>query len=120
MFGWPVVRRRRYTLLIHKRKATGMDKFPMSLEKFVDLFRQPAVFSHMKATPSWNNFFVATLAELKMDLKWAIGRPESLWARNASVKVKDTELVDEDPNGVFWSALTKNEQSFLNTYSCPS
>jgi hypothetical protein len=113
--GWPVNRRRRYTLLRHKLK-TGAVASPMSL--FTGLFAkppppQPAADS---LPPAWDCLFVADLAELRSELLWAAGRPLSSWTGST-----DPECLCPLDSEAFYQTLTATEQRFLRIYRerCP-
>lgn len=113
MYGWPVSRRRRYTLLTHKKKALNL---PLELREFMCLFQ---VQSNPLPTlaPSWDTFMVATLRELREELLWALRRPESQWTDISGTEGSLHLLTDDGSHGIFWKCLTLSESSFLKSYA---
>ena len=117
--GWPIARRRKYTILRHKLKTGAMAQ---PLSSFARLFLRPPcpVVDNM---PAWDMFFIAGPRELREELLWAGSRPQSLVRE---VGEEENEADQPDPfdsshQGAFWKALTKSERNFLSTYQamCP-
>ena len=131
---WPVVRKRKYTLLKHKFK-TGPVTCPINrfAKWFLHCSRQNAAQAVADAAVqclgsgtgvvAWDMFFVAPPEELALELSWAAGRPKSSWTgsppkdRNAKVAFTAQQACDCSDGGIFWQVLTANEQKFLRQYA---
>ena len=116
-FGWPMNRKRRYTVLRHRVKSLP---FRSPLTIFTQMFfRSPLVEDDecmdrqdtSQSWPKWSCFLVATLEELKDDIQWASSRPLS--------QAKELANIDLDPlsSHTFHTCLTEKEEEYLKKYS---
>ena len=113
--GWPVVRKRKYSLLRHKFK-TGA--FASPLNEFSRRFLNVAfaTASLPDDVPPWDCFFVARPDELLGELLWAAQRPMSQYKDRSDSDDDDLDPNDSTPSGAFWLTLTETERSFLQNY----
>lgn len=121
-FGFPVERKRRWTVMRHRYKTKAW-KSPWN--SFTHLFQaQPLMgFSFSDSRPQWDAFFCSTAHDLWQELQWAAHRPES---RLQTVLKWDSfeefhaDLKNPQSEPVVWEfflqALTTVEADFLNTY----
>ncbi len=114
-FGWPVSRKRRYTLLRHKLKSLP---FRSPLTIFTKMFCRNLATDHDDelengCEPAWSCFMVATLDELQDEIKWASERPMS-----SAMLDLDSERPHLSPlSGYSYHVcLTECEQGFLDKY----
>ena len=118
--GWPVSRKRKYTLLRHRYK-TGTMAQPLNV--FSKLFLQDPV----DVQPAWQIFFVAGPRELREELLWAAQRPSSTWNDSpesgllvpAMCLERDGSEVNnsyDGEHGIFWQVLTDSERSKLRQF----
>lgn len=98
--GWPVRRRRRWSVLIHRSRLL---QATVSLENCVSLF-------HRACACSFTEFFVATEEELLWELGWMWGRPK------AGSKLANAPLPTDPTSEHFWEALTEAERTNLASY----
>ena len=117
-FGWPIARKRKFTLLRHRLK-TGAVTQPLNM--FCELFLREPPVQFADGRPAWEVFLVATPHELMEELLWAAGRPQASCGRD-SQRDGDVEagpaldpLCDRS-DGSFWKVLTPAEQDFLQQY----
>ena len=113
--GWPIVRKRKFTLLIHKLKAGPIAQ---PLHAYSRLFLS-AGYEATAAHPSWEIFLVSGPRELRGELLWAAGRPQTSWGAS-DTQDEDTleslDPLDMTPCGSFWSTLTDSERKFLDGF----
>ena len=112
--GWPISRKRRYTVLRHKMKSLP---FRSPLTVFTRMFLRAQHQNELDdepEQPTWSCFMVATLAELQDELHWASQRPMSQAA------LDDSLHQDEDLNPLsghsYHMTLTQCEHDFLDIY----
>ena len=109
-YGWPVARRRRYSVLRHRCK-TGAAASPlneMSRLFLRDQFKSNHSDEH---APAWDIFFVAGCSELRGELLWAASRPQTMWTGDMSPEALNPMNMD-----TFMQTLTDTEQTFLQEY----
>ena len=116
-FGWPITRKRRYTVLRHKVKSLPF-RSPWSV--FTKMFfRSPmdpiplpphADGADSDPDPPWACFMVASAEELSEELEWASTRPSS----KACVQPKD--MLRPYSGLSFYACLTEEEEKYLREY----
>ena len=131
--GWPIVRKRRYTVLRHKTKTGAMTQ---PLHQWSRLFIRQYIPEDNGVdgvgVPDWDVFLVAGPVELREELLWAAGRSQSQWQWNDTQETQETQddenhgngntqparlnPLDPTPLGPFWRALNKGEQEHLELY----
>ena len=112
--GWPISRRRKYTILRHKLKCGAMSQ---PLNDFARIFLQdPNDVQNPQGedlddevSPWWSIFFFAGPKELREELMWAASRPQSTWTG-------DTDDLNPLDLKNFWRVLTATEQQVLEQY----
>ena len=131
MVGWPVERKRRWSVLRHRYKTKA---FKSPLSYFASMFRLPTCWGAwtedaQASVPAWDTFFAASRAELEQELQWAVNRPESMFSRMNVLKderenddceeaeaediSKGTPVMLLDKPNAFYSALNSMEQQHL-------
>ena len=114
-FGWPVNRRRRYTLLRHKLKSLPFrSPFSIFSKMFCRAPLEPDEDFENGGTvaPVWSCFMVATLDELRDELRWAGQRPASVASEQSTNPSELDPLCGES----YHLCLTTCEQRFLAEY----
>ena len=121
--GWPVERKRRWTVLRHRYKTKA---FQSPLSYFASMFRLPTCWGAWTADvqehlPAWDVFFAGSVDELEHELRWATSRAESMFHRMNVLDDGDDGAKRSDgltgrlldiPN-VFYTALNGMEQQHL-------
>ena len=119
-YGWPVSRRRKWTVLRHRGKTRGATT-PWSI--FARLFRADPLFGLQhnlaQGKPAWDVFFSGTTENQFLELQWASQRPSSCAYESGcgfntleEFEAASQEAIQE----AFWRSLTECEQDFLQQY----
>eukprot|EP00959_Pyramimonas_sp_CCMP1952_P364532 7633657-Pyramimonas_sp.AAC.2 len=101
-FGWPIRRKRRWTLLLHKRSVALTH---CTLDNVIALVVKPRVCT-------WHVFMVATDEDVESELRWSASRPASQWSTLREPMGPDYAVQLGDHR----AALTSEEESFLSQY----
>ncbi|CAK0907379.1 unnamed protein product, partial [Prorocentrum cordatum] len=108
--GWPVRRRRRWSVLVHREFAISVTS---RLAPVISMFHRP-----IRST--WRVFMVAEKEELISELQWASNRPSSLWPESKDIAEEfQRDIENTDHAGVFLhfrEALTATELKWLQRY----
>ena len=107
-FGWPIARRRRYTILRHRGKS-GPAAAPLNMMS--KLFLTDHLLETRDGEPAWDMFFIAGCSELRGELLWAASRPQTSWSGSIS-----PESLDPRDAATFMNTLTDTEQKYLSEY----
>eukprot|EP00438_Fugacium_kawagutii_P029199 Skav203080 [mRNA] locus=scaffold2182:149729:151098:+ [translate_table: standard] len=105
--GWPVARKRRFSILRHKVKSLPF-RHPSNI--FMPMFKKAGLITHDPDEPTWSCFFAAALKEIHDEMVWASGRPSSLCQEEM------LDLLDVLNPETIRSCLNKGEESFLKQY----